>query len=44
MSLSILEYLVNKDALDIKKRSNKIVLIKDKNNESSTRKKQSEII
>ena len=43
MSLSILEYLVNKDALDINKSSNKIVLIKDKNNESSTRKKKSEI-
>jgi len=35
MSLSIIEYLVNKDTLHIKKNTNKIILIKNKDNESS---------
>jgi hypothetical protein len=43
ISLSIIEYLVNKDTLHLKKSSNKIVLIKDKNNESSPRKEKSEL-
>jgi hypothetical protein len=43
MSLSIIEYLLNKDTLHLKKSSNKIVLIKNKNNESSPRKEKSEL-
>ena len=43
MSLSIIEYLVNKDSLHTKKCTNKIILIKNKNNESSTRKEKTEI-
>ena len=43
ISLSIIEYLVNKDTLHTKKNENKKVFIKDKNNESSIRKIKSEI-
>ena len=42
LSLSIIEYLVNKDTLNIKKSTNKIMLIQNKNNASS-RKVKSEI-
>jgi len=43
MSLSIIEYLVNKDTLHIKKSTNKIILIKNKRNESSIGKVKPEI-
>ena len=43
MSLSIIEYLVDKNTLNTKNRKNKIMLIKNKNNESSIRKVESEI-
>ena len=43
MSLSIIDYLVNKNTLNTKNRKNKIILIKNKNNESSIRKVESEI-
>ena len=43
MSLRIIEYLVNKDTLHIKKNTNKIMLIKNKRNESSIGKVKSEI-
>ena len=42
MSLSIIDYLVNKDTLHTRKYANKIILIKNKNNESP-RKVKSEI-
>ena len=43
LSLSIIEYLVDRNTLHTKNKRNKIMLIKNKNNDSSIRKVESEI-